>query len=163
MEPVTSRVKMTTVKIKHIQRIVAAHYDIKPGDITSKSRMTLHVAPRWVAMYLCRSLTDASYSGIGRDFGGRDHSSVMTAVDKINERLKKDQKLYQTIETLKTLISGERQKKEQDLYRQLSDRIMAFDQCLDDFKAALKPLIKASGLIKDLTSIISDIKVSHGE
>ena len=74
--------------IQRIQRIVANHYGINFEDLKSARRHSSITLPRQVAMYLARILTDESYPRIGLEFGGRDHSTVIHAYEKINKILK---------------------------------------------------------------------------
>ncbi len=73
------------VTIENIQRVVAEYYNIKLSDIKSKSRTQTIARPRQVAMALAKELTQHSLPEIGREFGGRDHTTVMHACKKINE------------------------------------------------------------------------------
>ena len=66
-----------------IQRKVANYYSIKPEDMSSSLRARRVARPRQVAMYLCKRLTSRSLPEIGRQFGGRDHTTVMHALKKI--------------------------------------------------------------------------------
>ena len=66
-----------------IQQTVAHHFDIEVGEMQSKGRQRAVTFPRQVAMFLCRELTDASLPEIGRDFGGKDHTTVLHACTKI--------------------------------------------------------------------------------
>ncbi|MGI6324879.1 MAG: chromosomal replication initiator protein DnaA [Bacilli bacterium] len=87
--------------IQRIQRIVANHYGINFEDLKSARRHSSITLPRQVAMYLARILTDESYPRIGLEFGGRDHSTVIHAYEKINKILKSSEELRKVIETLK--------------------------------------------------------------
>ena len=71
-----------------ILRITANHFDLEPGKLKSKGRRRELVVARQVAMYLIRELTPHSYPEIGQFFSGRDHSTVMYAVQKIEEQTK---------------------------------------------------------------------------
>jgi chromosomal replication initiator protein len=66
-----------------IQRIVAEHFGVKTSELKSKRRLRSITFPRHVAMFLCRELTDASLPEIGRQFGGRDHTTVLHSCTKI--------------------------------------------------------------------------------
>ncbi len=87
--------------IQKIQRIVADYYKISVDEIKSKKRTAIIAYPRQIAMYMCRTLTDESYPKIGIEFGGRDHSTVIHAVDKITKELKNNDELLRIIEKLK--------------------------------------------------------------
>jgi chromosomal replication initiator protein len=89
------------VKIEDIQRIVARHYNVSRGDLLSSRRTANVVRPRQVAMYLAKTLTLRSLPEIGRRFGGRDHTTVLHAVRKIENLVGNDTALAEEIETLK--------------------------------------------------------------
>lgn len=80
---VIARVVFSRVKIEDIQRAVARHYNVSRADMLSSRRTMDIVKPRQVAMYLARALTDRSFPEIGWYFGGRDHTTVLHAVNKI--------------------------------------------------------------------------------
>ena len=88
------------ITIELIQDIVSSYYNLKIEDFKS-SRRTRNVAfPRQIAMYLCRKLTDTSLPKIGEEFGGRDHTTVIHAYEKISQCLKKDETLQSTVSDL---------------------------------------------------------------
>jgi chromosomal replication initiator protein len=89
------------VKIEDIQRIVARQYNVSRGDLLSSRRTANVVRPRQVAMYLAKTLTLRSLPEIGRRFGGRDHTTVLHAVRKIEGMLNNDAALADEIELLK--------------------------------------------------------------
>ena len=89
------------VKIEDIQRIVARHYNVSRGDLLSSRRTANVVRPRQVAMYLAKTLTLRSLPEIGRRFGGRDHTTVLHAVRKIENLVNTDASLAEEIELLK--------------------------------------------------------------
>jgi len=89
------------VKIEDIQRIVARHYNVSRGDLLSSRRTANVVRPRQVAMYLAKTLTLRSLPEIGRRFGGRDHTTVLHAVRKIENLVGNDSTLAEEIEALK--------------------------------------------------------------
>jgi len=78
------------IDIPYIQAVVTKHFKLAPGDLVSKRRNAEVVTPRQIAMYLCRTLTDASLEKIGESFGGRHYSTVIYAVDKVTEDIAKD-------------------------------------------------------------------------
>ena len=84
-----------------IQRVVADYYHITVDDLKSKKRSNQIAFPRQVAMYLTRVLTNESFPKIGIEFGGRDHSTVMHSIDKIEKEINKNSQLKKLIETLK--------------------------------------------------------------
>jgi chromosomal replication initiator protein len=89
------------VKIEDIQRVVARHYNVSRGDLLSSRRTANVVRPRQVAMYLAKTLTLRSLPEIGRRFGGRDHTTVLHAVRKIEHLVGSDNALAEEIEALK--------------------------------------------------------------
>ncbi|WP_373841533.1 chromosomal replication initiator protein DnaA [Limosilactobacillus sp.] len=91
----------TTISIAEIQKQVASFYNITQGDILGKKRVKQIVVPRQIAMYLSRELTDYSLPKIGNEFGGKDHTTVLHAIDKIEAALKKDTDLQKDIGKLK--------------------------------------------------------------
>lgn len=92
------------VKIEDIQRLVANHYNVSRADILSSRRTATVVRPRQIAMYLAKSLTLRSLPEIGRRFGGRDHTTVLHAVRKIEGMVTLDQELAGEIDHLKRML-----------------------------------------------------------
>lgn len=92
------------VKIDDIQKLVASHYNISRADILSSRRTANVVRPRQIAMYLSKVLTLRSLPEIGRRFGGRDHTTVLHAVRKVEELAAKDKNLSEVIELLKRIL-----------------------------------------------------------
>jgi chromosomal replication initiator protein len=93
------------ISIEQIQRKVAEYYSIKPSDLKARNRTQAVVLPRQVAMYLARQLTHASLAEVGRAFGGKDHTTVLHAVGKIQALIQENSKLQKTIETLTQTIT----------------------------------------------------------
>jgi chromosomal replication initiator protein len=89
------------VKIEDIQRLVARQYNVSRADLLSSRRTANVVRPRQVAMYLAKTLTLRSLPEIGRRFGGRDHTTVLHAVRKIESLVGSDTTLAEEIEVLK--------------------------------------------------------------
>jgi chromosomal replication initiator protein len=89
------------VKIEDIQRVVARQYNVSRSDLLSSRRTANVVRPRQVAMYLAKTLTLRSLPEIGRRFGGRDHTTVLHAVRKIENLVNTDSALAEEIELLK--------------------------------------------------------------
>jgi chromosomal replication initiator protein len=89
------------VKIEEIQRIVALRYNVSRGDLISSRRTANVVRPRQIAMYLAKTLTLRSLPEIGRRFGGRDHTTVLHAVRKIESLVGNDGALAEEIEMIK--------------------------------------------------------------
>jgi chromosomal replication initiator protein len=92
------------VTIEEIQKAVASHFNIKTADIRSPKRHKALVLPRQVAMYLSRQLTACSYPEIGDRFGGKDHSTIIHAIKKIEKILIEDMQLRSTINLIKSHI-----------------------------------------------------------
>ncbi len=92
------------VKIEDIQRVVARHYNVSKADLLSSRRTRTIVRPRQIAMYLAKMLTPRSLPEIGRRFGGRDHTTVLHAVRKIEGLIEGDMTLADEIELLKRMI-----------------------------------------------------------
>jgi len=92
------------VTIEEIQKRVAEHFNIRLADMHSARRARAVARPRQVAMYLCKQLTPRSLPEIGRKFGGRDHTTVMHAVRKIEELLASDRALGEDIDLLKRML-----------------------------------------------------------
>ncbi len=93
------------VRIEDIQRVVARHYCVTRQELVSNRRTRVIVKPRQIAMFLAKTMTPRSFPEIGRRFGGRDHTTVLHAVRKIEDLLEKDNKLSQEVELLKRLIN----------------------------------------------------------
>lgn len=94
------------IKIDDILKLVSKHYGISRTDILSQRRQRSIVWPRQIGMYLAKQLTSRSLPEIGRRFGGRDHTTVLHAIRKIDGELKDDQRLKDEIEDLKRLLSN---------------------------------------------------------
>ena len=92
------------VKIEDIQRVVARQYNVSRADLLSSRRTANVVRPRQIAMYLAKTLTLRSLPEIGRRFGGRDHTTVLHAVRKIENLVGNDMGLAEEIELLKRLL-----------------------------------------------------------
>lgn len=92
------------VRIEDIQRVVSRHYNVSRQELVSDRRTRVIVKPRQIAMYLAKTMTPRSFPEIGRRFGGRDHTTVLHAVRKIEGLIGSDTKLGHEIELLKRLI-----------------------------------------------------------
>jgi chromosomal replication initiator protein len=92
------------VKIEDIQKLVATRYNVSRADILSERRTAAVVKPRQIAMYLAKALTPRSLPEIGRRFGGRDHTTVLHAVRKIEKALGDDRLLTEEIELIKRML-----------------------------------------------------------
>ena len=86
--------------IETVQRVVADHYKLKISDLKSKRRQRNLALPRQIAMYLSRKLTGASFPDIGDKFGGKDHTTALHNVRKIEDSLDKDLELKSNVEAL---------------------------------------------------------------
>jgi chromosomal replication initiator protein len=93
------------IKIEDIQRVVARQYNVSRSDLLSSRRTANVVRPRQVAMYLAKTLTLRSLPEIGRRFGGRDHTTVLHAVRKIEALVGKDTTLQDEVESLKRQLA----------------------------------------------------------
>ncbi len=94
------------ISINFIQEQVSLFFNLKLSDMTSSRRSISVARPRQIAMYICKAITSFSYPEIGKAFGGKDHTTVMHAVKKIEALLLEDQKLKkQIVELKKTIVS----------------------------------------------------------
>ena len=87
--------------IQRIQKIVSEYFQISVEDIRSKKRSSNISFPRQIAMYLCRTMTSESFPKIGTEFGGKDHTTVMHSVDKIENEIRVNKDLANIVEKLK--------------------------------------------------------------
>lgn len=95
----------SSVTPEKIKTAVSRYYKIKISDLESNTRKSTIAYPRQIAMYLCRTMTDYSLPNIGNLFGNRHYSTVKHACDKIEEEIKTDEELKETIETIKAEIN----------------------------------------------------------
>jgi len=95
------------VRIEDIQRIVSRHYNVSKTELLSNRRTRTIVKPRQIAMYLAKVMTPRSLPEIGRRFGGRDHTTVLHAVRKIEDLSGNDNTLAQELELLRRLINDQ--------------------------------------------------------
>jgi chromosomal replication initiator protein len=94
------------VTIDEIQKKVAEHYNVRISDMASARRARAVARPRQVAMYLAKTLTARSLPEIGRKFGGRDHTTVMHAVKKVEELRAGDPAFAEDVDLLKRMLQG---------------------------------------------------------
>ncbi len=94
------------VTIEEIQKRVAQHFNIRISDMHSPRRARSVARPRQVAMYLAKQLTSRSLPEIGRKFGGRDHTTVMHAVKKVDELRDRDSSFAEDVELLRRMLEG---------------------------------------------------------
>ncbi len=92
------------VTLAYIQEVVARRFQVKVSELKSKRRTQTLVHPRQIAMYLSRELTNSSFPEIGREFGGKDHTTVMHACGQIKKAIDKDHTLQITLNGLKDEI-----------------------------------------------------------
>jgi chromosomal replication initiator protein len=100
------RVSERKVSIEEIQRKVADHYLIRHSDLVGPKRVRTFARPRQIAMYLCKQLTTRSLPEIGRHFGGRDHTTVMHGVRRIEELRKQDAQIAEDVELLRRSLEA---------------------------------------------------------
>lgn len=99
----TSEKRLT---IEEIQRKVAEHYNVRLSDMIGPKRLRVIARPRQVAMYLAKQMTSRSLPEIGRRFGGRDHTTIMHGIRKIEELMAGDTQLADDVQLLKRLLQG---------------------------------------------------------
>ncbi len=104
LKGIISEDKPKQITISLIQQIVGNYFNLKAEDFKSKKRTRNVAFPRQIAMYLTRELTDLSLPKIGEEFGGRDHTTVIHAYEKISQDIKNDIQLKNTVEELKKKI-----------------------------------------------------------
>jgi chromosomal replication initiator protein len=92
------------VTVDHVLKAVASYYNLKVSDIKSPRRHKSLAGPRAVAMYLARTHTKESYPDLGRAFGGKHHTTIISAVEKITRRLKSDTALRGEIHAVENLL-----------------------------------------------------------
>ena len=93
------------IKIEDILRIISRHYGVSKGDLLSQRRHRSVVWPRQIGMYLAKQLTARSLPEIGRRFGGRDHTTVLHAIRKIEGEITKNPRLEDELEELKKMLN----------------------------------------------------------
>lgn len=92
------------INISEIQSVVCNYFGISKSDLIGNKRSTSVVYPRQIAMYLCRELADASLSTIGREFGGRDHTTVLHSLNKIEKLIKERRETLNQLNELTRII-----------------------------------------------------------
>jgi len=98
--------KEELISIDLIQKVVANFFNIKISDLKVKKKYKGYLIPRQIAMYLSRKLTNASLIEIGDKFGGKDHSTVLHSIKKVEERISKESSFKETIENLNSRIKS---------------------------------------------------------
>jgi chromosomal replication initiator protein len=96
--------KKKIVSMEDIQETVGARFHVKIADLKSRRRSKTLVHPRQIAMYLCRELTDSSYPEIGRQFGGKDHTTIIHACKQVTKAKDSDSVLSATLDSLREQI-----------------------------------------------------------
>jgi len=94
------------ITVDEIQKTVADHFSLKQADLLSERRTRAVARPRQIAMWLCKQHTTRSYPDIGRRFGGRDHTTVLHGVRKIEELMAQDDQIARDVETLTRKLRG---------------------------------------------------------
>ncbi|WP_298700859.1 chromosomal replication initiator protein DnaA [uncultured Brevundimonas sp.] len=94
------------ITVDEIQKTVAEHFALKQADLLSERRTRSVARPRQIAMYLCKQHTTRSYPDIGRRFGGRDHTTVLHGVRKIEELMAADEQIARDVEALTRKLRG---------------------------------------------------------
>ena len=94
------------ITVDEIQKTVADHFNMKQADLLSERRTRAIARPRQIAMYLCKQHTTRSYPDIGRRFGGRDHTTVLHGVRKIEELIPTDEQVARDVEALTRKLRG---------------------------------------------------------
>ncbi len=94
------------ITIEKIQKTVAEHFQLKVSELKSSKRLKNLVFPRQIAMYICRKLTDLSYPEIGAKFGGKDHSTIIHAIKKIDKKIEEDLHTRTVVEKLMEKVSN---------------------------------------------------------
>ena len=102
--PLVRNQENNNIDINLIKTAVSEYYSISPSQLSSKLRTSNITVARHIAMYLCRSMLDVSLVKIGEEFGGRDHSTVINACEKVEKMLKENTDYIQAIEDLKRII-----------------------------------------------------------
>lgn len=100
LKDIISKKQGKSITIESIQDIVSSYFNLRVEDFKSQRRTRNVAYPRQIAMYLSRKLTDMSLPKIGEEFGGRDHTTVIHAYEKISENLKTDEGLQSTIDDI---------------------------------------------------------------
>ncbi len=95
------------ITIEYIQEIVAAHYGVSTDDLKGKTRTKKLALARQVSMYLCRKMLDINYKEIGRKFGNKDHSTVISAYNKIENLADEDEDIKNTLINLEKKINNQ--------------------------------------------------------
>lgn len=106
LKDLTKSTKPNTITIRHIQQTVCKFYNLKVEDLKGKRRVQSVVVPRHIAMYLSRELTDASLPKIGQEFGGKDHTTVLHAWERINNKIANEPEFDSQVATIAARIKN---------------------------------------------------------
>lgn len=93
-----------TNEVDELLDVICGYFNISKTDLMSKSRKRIYVYPRQIAMYVLRELYNIPYKKIGSLFGGKDHSTVMNACDKISVGYKSEENIKNDVENIKTKV-----------------------------------------------------------
>jgi chromosomal replication initiator protein len=104
LKDIISTDRPKTITVTQIQKVVGDHFGLKVDELKAKKRTKNVAFPRQIAMYLTRELTDLSLPKIGEAFGGRDHTTVIHACEKVAEEMAKDETVRATVERLSEAI-----------------------------------------------------------
>lgn len=106
LKDIISKKQGKHITIAMIQDVVSSYFNLRVDDLKSQRRTRNIAYPRQIAMYLSRKLTDMSLPKIGEEFGGRDHTTVIHAYEKISENITSDESLHNTIEEITKKLSN---------------------------------------------------------
>ena len=95
---------MKKLSISDIQKQVERYYDVPHTDLVGQKRARKIVYARQIAIYLCRQMLDMPYNTIAKDFGGRDHTTIMYSVTNVEEKMKENREMREEIENIKRRI-----------------------------------------------------------
>ncbi|MDP9727906.1 chromosomal replication initiator protein [Alicyclobacillus tengchongensis] len=104
LQELIQRGNKQTINVSHIQKVVGDHFSLKLEDLKAKKRTRNIAFPRQIAMYLTRELTDLSLPRIGEAFGGRDHTTVLHACERVTEEMTKNDEIRAIVERLSEAI-----------------------------------------------------------
>ena len=98
--------KEELISIDLVQKVVSSYFNMKISDLKVRRKYKGYVVPRQIAMYLSRKLTNASLLEIGEKFGGKDHSTVLHSIKKVEEKMIKESPFREMIENLQSRIKA---------------------------------------------------------
>ena len=99
--------KEKVISSDYVQEVVSKFFRIDKKDLVSAKKSNDIAYPRQIAMYLCRTVGQMSYPKIGEDFGNRDHSTVMHAVNKIEKDIKENTNTKLTVDSIKNILQNQ--------------------------------------------------------